>query len=72
MLMVTITVILLAAAVVAAIDIPPLVKKRFMKDLWIFTILMCIGVGLNIAQALQIGIPNPIHWIDEAYKLLNP
>ncbi|MEH6947033.1 hypothetical protein [Peribacillus asahii] len=63
--------ILLIVAVIIAIDVPPLLRKKFKKELWIFSILLLFGTVLSIAQALNIKIPNPIDWITAIYKPLS-
>ncbi|MFB5284506.1 hypothetical protein [Peribacillus sp. Hz7] len=63
--------ILLIVAVIIAIDVPPLLRKKLKKELWIFSILLLFGTALSIAQALNIKIPNPIDWITAIYKPLS-
>lgn len=50
------------------IDVPPLLRKKLVKELWIFSILLLFGTMLSIAQALNIRIPNPIDWLTVLYK----
>ncbi|MFJ8257522.1 hypothetical protein ACIQ4Z_09520 [Peribacillus asahii] len=63
--------ILLIVVVIIAIDVPPLLRKKFKKELWIFSIFLLFGTALSIAQALNIKIPNPIDWITAIYKPLS-
>jgi hypothetical protein len=62
--------ILLVAAVILWIDVPPLLKKKNKKELLLFSILLAIGVGLSIALALGKTIPNPIDFINFMFKPL--
>ena len=63
--------ILVIVAVIIAIDVPSLLRKKLKKELWIFSILLLFGTALSIAQALNIKIPNPLDWITAIYKPLS-
>lgn len=54
--------------IIALFEVPPLLKKKLKKDLWAFSILLLIGTGLSIAQALRMKIPNPLDLIYYIYK----
>ncbi|MDQ0883540.1 hypothetical protein [Peribacillus sp. V2I11] len=69
--MVAVAGILVIVAVIIVIDVPPLVRKKLKKELWIFSILLLFGTALSIAQALNIKIPNPLDWITAIYKPLS-
>ncbi|ASS96716.1 hypothetical protein [Peribacillus simplex] len=69
--MVAVAGILVIVAVIIAIDVPPLMRKKLKKELWIFYILLLFGTALSIAQALNIKIPNPLDWITAIYKPLS-
>ncbi|WP_331280817.1 hypothetical protein [Bacillus sp. UNC41MFS5] len=43
-------------------------RKKLVKELWIFSILLLFGTMLSIAQALDISIPNPLDWLTVLYK----
>ncbi|WP_256358213.1 hypothetical protein [Bacillus sp. sid0103] len=60
--------ILVISAVIIVIDVPPLLRKKLVKELWIFSILLLFGTMLSIAQALGISIPNPLDWLTVLYK----
>ncbi|WP_313958724.1 hypothetical protein [Bacillus sp. X1(2014)] len=60
--------ILVISAVIIVIDVPPLLRKKLVKELWIFSILLLFGTMLSIAQALDISIPNPLDWLTVLYK----
>lgn len=66
--MVAVAGILVIVAVIIAIDVPPLLRKKLKKELWIFSILLLFGTALSIAQALNMKIPNPLDWITAIYK----
>jgi hypothetical protein len=63
--------ILLVAAVILWIDVPPLLEKKDKKELLVFSILLAIGVGLSIALALGKPIPNPVDLINFMFKPLS-
>lgn len=62
---------ILTAGMIAWIEIPSLLKKKLIKELWVFSVLLLIGVGLIISQSLQVNIPNPLDWITVVFKPLN-
>ncbi|MBV7505824.1 hypothetical protein KW850_11215 [Bacillus sp. sid0103] len=66
--MVAVAGILVISAVIIVIDVPPLLRKKLVKELWIFSILLLFGTMLSIAQALGISIPNPLDWLTVLYK----
>ncbi|WHZ56134.1 hypothetical protein [Metabacillus hrfriensis] len=69
--MVAVAGILVIAGVIIAIDVPSLLRKKEKKELWVFFILLLIGISLSIAQALHIEIPNPVDWITVIYQPLS-
>lgn len=60
--------ILIAVAIIIAIDVPILVRKKLHKELWLFSFLLCLGAVLGIVQALHIQIANPMDWMIMVYK----
>ncbi|WP_427138814.1 hypothetical protein [Psychrobacillus psychrodurans] len=52
--------ILLVAAAILFLEVPPLLQKNYKKELIVFLILLAIGVGLGIVHSLGKSIPNPI------------
>ncbi|AXN38550.1 hypothetical protein ACFTQL_22590 [Peribacillus butanolivorans] len=69
--MLAVTVILILVAIIIAIDVPSLLRKKLKKELWIFSVLLLFGTALSISQALNIKIPNPLDWITAIYKPLS-
>ncbi|MGG3451020.1 hypothetical protein [Domibacillus aminovorans] len=69
--MVAVAGILVILAVIIAINVPPLLRKKLKKELWIFFIFLLFGTILSIAQAMNIKIPNPLDWITAIFKPLS-
>ncbi|MFD2442840.1 hypothetical protein ACFSO7_02370 [Bacillus sp. CGMCC 1.16607] len=69
--MVAVAGILVIVAIIIAIDVPPLLRKKLKKELWIFSILLLIGIVLSVAQVLEMKIPNPLEWIIAIYQPLS-
>lgn len=63
--------ILAAAVLIALMEVPSLMRKRYKKEMWVFCILLLLGTGLSIAQSLDMNIPNPFDWITAVYKPLS-
>ncbi|CAH1193110.1 hypothetical protein PAECIP111891_00490 [Paenibacillus allorhizoplanae] len=60
--------ILAAAGAIFIYEAPALFKGRFMKELWLFSILLVVGTGLSILLSLHVEIPNPLDWIITLYQ----
>ncbi|GGB54020.1 hypothetical protein [Fictibacillus barbaricus] len=60
--------ILIISAVIIAIDVPPLVRKKRKKELAIFSSLLLFGTALSIALARGVQIPNPLDFITWIFK----
>lgn len=63
--------ILLIAAAILLIEVPPLLEKKYKKELLVFSILLAIGVGLSITQGLGKTIPNPMDLLTFVFKPLD-
>ena len=63
--------ILLVSAAILWIEVPPLLEKKYKKELLVFSILLVIGVGLSITLALEKPIPNPFDLLTFIFKPLN-
>ncbi|MDQ8735187.1 hypothetical protein [Paenibacillus sp. LHD-38] len=63
--------ILTVSIAIAILEVPALRKKKWKKELWVFSVLLLIGAGLSIAQSLHVKIPNPLDWISFIYKPLS-
>ncbi|OIK08425.1 hypothetical protein BIV60_26380 [Bacillus sp. MUM 116] len=62
---------IVAAIMMVVFEIPNLRKKKLTKELWVFSFLMLIAVGLGIAQSLGLKIPNPLNGITIVFKPLS-
>ncbi len=63
--------ILLIAAIILWIEVPPLLEKKHKKELLVFSVLLAIGVGLGIALGFGQPVPNPIDLLTFIFKPLN-
>jgi len=66
--MVAVLGMLIVAVVICMIEVPTLWKNRRRKELWIFSFLLVLGVGISIAHSMHVRIPNPIDWINQLYR----
>jgi hypothetical protein len=60
--------ILLIAAAILWMEVPPLLEKKYKKELVVFSTLLTIGVGLSIALGLGKTIPNPLDLLTLVFK----
>ncbi|MGM0875152.1 MAG: hypothetical protein ACQEWV_10160 [Bacillota bacterium] len=51
--------VLLVGTLITLYEVPSLIKKKLMKELIVFLILLITGVILSILLSLEIKIPNP-------------
>jgi hypothetical protein len=55
--------ILIVGGIITCMEAPFLVRKKLIKELCIFLVLMFMGVTLIILETLRIQLPNPLDWI---------
>lgn len=61
--------IMATASLFAFFEIPPLLKAKQMKEIWLFFILLLLGTGVCIAVSFDLAVPNPL---DLIYWVFNP
>lgn len=66
--MIEIAGILLVAALIIVIQVPGLWRKKQIKELWIFSLLLVTGAALSIAHARHAELPILGSWIEFLYK----
>ncbi|MEK3949300.1 MULTISPECIES: hypothetical protein [Paenibacillus] len=66
--MVNVLGILLIAAAISLVEVPYMWKKGLKKELWLFSILLFVAVGISCAKALHWLIPTPLDWITAVYR----
>ncbi len=60
--------ILIIAIIIIALEIPYLKSEKLTKEIWVFSFLLLISVGLSIALSLKLDIPNPVEGITFIFK----
>ncbi|MDQ0493802.1 hypothetical protein QOZ95_001964 [Paenibacillus brasilensis] len=66
--MVSVLGILLVAAVICLLEVPYMWKKGLKKELWLFSILLLLGIGISSVKILVWTVPTPLDWITVIYK----
>ena len=66
--MVAVLGIVVVALLVIMIEVPSLLKNGQKKELWIFSFLLVLGLGVSIAHSMHVKLPNPIDWIIQIYR----
>jgi len=59
--------ILATAVIISMLEVPGLWKKRYVKELYLFFILLLLGTGIGIAQSMHIPMPSPLDWLTYVY-----
>lgn len=67
MAIVSILVVLVFSTVLCIIEIPKMLKGRFYRELWTFSILLGLGTVLAILRSLDVEIPNILDFIAWVY-----
>ncbi|RBP07801.1 hypothetical protein [Rossellomorea aquimaris] len=62
--------IVIVAILIIMAEVPSLIKNKAKRELWVFSVLFVIGVGLSIARGLNVSIPNPLDVLIIVYKPL--
>lgn len=57
-----------AAAAIAAIETPAMVRSKSGKDLAVFIVLLAFALTIGILHALRLPVPNPIQPIITLFK----
>ncbi|MEW9674212.1 hypothetical protein [Ammoniphilus sp. 3BR4] len=60
--------IVVIGVIMMFIEVPSLLKKKQRRDLWVFSILLLFGVGLNILEQQDVNIPNPFEGITAIFQ----
>ena len=63
--------IIIIASLISLYEIPRLLKKELKKEIFIYSLLLIIAVGLGILYSLDIKIPNPLEGLTSIYKPIN-
>ncbi|WP_337100922.1 hypothetical protein [Paenibacillus sp. YIM B09110] len=56
------------AAVVALLDIPPLVRKSRKRELFVYIVLLLTATALYSALVMEVKLPNPYAILEIVYK----
>jgi len=57
--LIIILLVLVFAAVSCIVEIPKLLRENLIKELWVFSLLLALGVGLSILKTFKLDIGNP-------------
>jgi hypothetical protein len=60
--------ILLIGAIISLFEIPPLVKKKWWREIIVYFILLSVGMTLAILISKNITIPTPIDLLTKIYR----
>jgi hypothetical protein len=60
--------IVVVAIIIALTELPSLLKKKMLKECFLFSLLLIIGTSLSMALAMGVDLPNPIDWIAAVMK----
>lgn len=65
--MMSIIIVIIVTFFIVIIEVPKLFRNRRIKELFMFFILVFIGLALNIANSLHMKLPSPIDLINYIY-----
>lgn len=61
--MLNIVFILVSAALISWLEFPRMIREGERREIWGFSVLLLIGIGLSLAQSIMTEIPTPLIWI---------
>nr|WP_263327770.1 hypothetical protein [Neobacillus sp. Marseille-Q6967] len=60
--------ILFTGAIISLFEIPPLVKKKWWREIVIYLLLLSAGITLAILLSKDVTIPTPLDWIMKIFS----
>ncbi|WP_339288821.1 MULTISPECIES: hypothetical protein [unclassified Paenibacillus] len=60
--------ILIIVAVIIAIEVPLMWRKKLIRELWVFSFLLLLGTCFSLIYVMNISISNPLAWMVFIYK----
>ncbi|OMD44456.1 hypothetical protein BSK52_00780 [Paenibacillus odorifer] len=66
--MLGIVAILIIVAVIIAIEVPLMWRKKLIRELWVFSFLLLLGTCFSLIYVMNISISNPLAWMVFIYK----
>ncbi|AZS13427.1 hypothetical protein [Paenibacillus lutimineralis] len=64
-------IILGVTGLIIRFDVPSLMKNKYTKDLWVFSILLLIGVTMNVIVNVFQNVPTPLNALTTLFTPLN-
>lgn len=63
--------ILILGVVIVISEVPSLIKKKLIKEMVIFSILLLFGLLISILIAFGVAVPNPLDFLNTVLKPLS-
>ncbi|MFC5405274.1 hypothetical protein [Cohnella soli] len=60
--------IVVATTAIAWAEVPGLLRRKRIKELWAFSIMLGVGFGLCLAWSFHVKLPTPTDWISFVYR----
>lgn len=60
--------VLLIVALIIAIEVPLMWRKKLIKEMWVFSFLLLLGTLFSLINALHISVDKPLSWMIFIYK----
>ncbi|MDQ0063814.1 hypothetical protein [Paenibacillus harenae] len=60
--------VVLLSILLIRLEVPALLKKKKIKELWLFSLMLLGGIMLTIAKVAHLPIPNPLDFITWVYR----
>lgn len=64
-------IILGVTSLIIRFDVPSLIKSKYTKELWVFSILLLIGVTMNVIVNIFQNVPTPLNALTTLLAPLN-
>ncbi|NLG25121.1 MAG: hypothetical protein GX558_07170 [Clostridiales bacterium] len=57
-------------ALIAAIDLPPLIRQKSWREMAVMAALWCVGAALAVLLARGVVLPSVLMWLDDLFRAM--
>jgi len=69
--MLYIVIIIGVTIMIIGFEVPSLIKGKYIKELWVFSILLLMGIAMNVIVNAFQSVPTPLSFLTTLFAPLN-